>query len=139
MGSSGPIQVITEISSAEKAHWQLKRTAIDKVATNHRRRLSTGELNRHLADLVGRHQPPIRGTRRPRIFYGVQTAVQPPTFVLFVSDRKALVESYVRYLGNGLRERIDLEGTPIRLNLRERTRSPSKHAKKKPRRKDRKG
>ncbi len=32
MGSSGPLQVITEIASAEKAHWQLNRTAIDKVA-----------------------------------------------------------------------------------------------------------
>ncbi len=131
-----PILFVSALSG-QRVHRVL--AAIDKVATNHRRRLSTGELNRHLADLVGRHQPPIRGTRRPRIFYGVQTAVQPPTFVLFVSDRKALVESYVRYLGNGLRERIDLEGTPIRLNLRERTRSPSKHAKKKPRRKDRKG
>lgn len=34
MGSSGPIQVITEIPSAEKAHWQLKLTAIDKVDTS---------------------------------------------------------------------------------------------------------
>ncbi len=33
-GSSGPLQVITEIPSAEKAHWQLNRTAIDKVATS---------------------------------------------------------------------------------------------------------
>jgi GTPase len=113
--------------------------AVDGAAINHRRRISTGELNRHLAQLVARHQPPIRGTRRPRIFYGVQTAVQPPTFVLFVSERKILGDSYLRYLMNGLRERVELEGSPIRIYLRERTRSPSKRLRKKAKTKERRG
>ena len=48
-----------------------------------------------------------------------QAKARPPTFVAFCSSAKALPESYVRYLVNGLRERFDLWGVPLRLHLRQ--------------------
>jgi GTP-binding protein len=43
---------------------------------------------------------------------------RPPTFVLFAAKADDLPDAYARYLVNGIRERFDLQGTPIRLQLR---------------------
>jgi len=88
------------------------------------RRISTAELNRWLSDAAHRHEPAMaqRGPRRRPIkfFYATQTAVRPPSFVLFCTEPKAVQESYRRFLENRLRERFDLRGTPVRLRLRRR-------------------
>jgi GTP-binding protein len=88
------------------------------------RRVPTAELNRWLAEVTERHQPALgtRGAhRRPlRFFYATQTAVAPPTFVLFCTDPAAIKESYRRYLENRLRETFALAGVPLRLRLRAR-------------------
>ncbi|MFM2130138.1 MAG: GTPase Der [Pseudomonadota bacterium] len=82
------------------------------------RRVSTGALNRWLADLSERHPPPAVRGRALRLRYMTQSKARPPTFVLFVSRPDAMPESYLRYLENGLRRDFDLEGTPIRIALR---------------------
>jgi GTP-binding protein len=98
-----------------------------KLVAASQRRVPTAELNRWLADVTERHQPALgtRGThRRPlRFFYATQTAVAPPTFVLFCTEPSAIKESYRRYLENRLREAFDLEGVPLRLRLRSRHRT----------------
>jgi GTP-binding protein len=87
-------------------------------------RISTASLNRWLKDAVTRHEPAMaqRGPRRRRLkfFYATQTGVRPPTFVLFCTDPDAVQPSYRRFLENRLRETFDLEGTPVRLQLRAR-------------------
>jgi GTP-binding protein len=87
-------------------------------------RVSTAELNRWLREAVERHEPAMaqKGSRRRpvRFFYGTQTGIQPPTFVLFCTDPTLVMASYRRFLENRLRERFDLAGTPIRLRLRAR-------------------
>ena len=67
-----------------------------------------------------------RGTRkRPiKFFYATQTAIRPPTIVLFCTEPKDVMTSYRRFLENRLRERFDLEGTPVRLLLRKRRAEP---------------
>ncbi len=86
-----------------------------------RKRIATGELNRVLADAIERQPPPpVRG-RRPRLFYGTQAAVAPPTFVFFASDAANVHFSYRRYLENRLRDAYGFDGTPIRLVFRDRT------------------
>ena len=63
-----------------------------------------------------------RGSRkRPlKFFYATQTAVQPPTFVLFCTEPSAVQPAYRRFLENRLREAFDFAGTPLRLRLRAR-------------------
>jgi GTP-binding protein len=97
---------------------------IDRVATARRHRVSTSELNTFLADVTAAH-PPVSKTRRDvRILYGAQTAVAPPSFVLFTNVASELHFSYERYLTNKLREHFGFEGTPIRLKVRRRERKP---------------
>jgi GTP-binding protein len=85
-----------------------------------RRRVPTGELNRLLADAVDRQAPPAVRGRRPKLFYGTQVGVAPPTFVFFANDAANIHFSYRRYLENRLREAYGFDGTPIRLVFRER-------------------
>jgi GTP-binding protein len=64
-----------------------------------------------------------KGSRkRPlKFFYATQTGTTPPTFVLFCTEPKAVAASYRRFLENQLRQRFDLAGTPVRLQLRARS------------------
>ena len=82
------------------------------------KRLPTHALNDWLGAAVDAHPPPAPSGRRIKIRYMTQANARPPTFVAFCSLPKALPESYVRYLVNGLRETFNLPGVPIRLNLR---------------------
>ncbi|HEY2244607.1 MAG: ribosome biogenesis GTPase Der [Xanthobacteraceae bacterium] len=82
------------------------------------RRVPTAALNRFLAESTSAHPPPALRGRRLRLDYMTQPKSRPPTFVLFGSRTSALPDAYRRYLVNGLRERFDLPGTPIRLTLR---------------------
>lgn len=89
------------------------------------RRLPTPQLNRWLAAAVGRTPPPAAQGRPVRLRYMAQTNTRPPTFVLFANRPEAVPESYLRYLGNALRDDFGLDGVPLRLSLR-RTRNPYK-------------
>jgi GTP-binding protein len=86
-----------------------------------RRRVPTGELNRLLTAAGERQLPPMVKGRRPKIFYGTQAAVAPPTFVFFASDAGSVHFSYRRYLENRLRDAFGFLGTPIRLIFRDRS------------------
>jgi GTP-binding protein len=92
------------------------------------REISTGALNRWLQATVTQHEPGMaqRGLRKKpvKFFYATQTAVAPPTFVLFCTEPAAVAPSYRRFLENRLRESFDLTGTPLRLRLRARERKP---------------
>lgn len=82
------------------------------------KRLSTSELNRWLEEALARHSPPAASGRRIKLRYITQPSARPPTFVTFCSKPEDLPRSYVRYLTNSLREAFDLNGVPIRFNLR---------------------
>ena len=82
------------------------------------RRVPTAALNRFLAAATNANPPPALRGRRLRLDYMTQPKSRPPTFVLFGSRTSTLPDAYRRYLVNGLRERFDLPGTPIRLTLR---------------------
>src|SRR5215210_407778 len=85
-----------------------------------RKRVSTGELNRVLRAASERQAPPVVKGRRPKVFYGTQAAVAPPTFVFFANDAALVHFSYRRYLENRLREEFGFDGTPVRLVFRDR-------------------
>ena len=83
-------------------------------------RISTGKLNDVLAAATTRVQPPTDKGKRLKIYYMTQASTRPPTFVCFVNDKELFHYSYQRYLENQIREIFGLEGTPVRLVIRER-------------------
>ena len=84
-------------------------------------RISTGVLNDCLADAIAVNEPPSDKGRRLKILYGTQVSVKPPTFVLFVNNPDLMHYSYKRYLENYFRKTFGLEGTPLHIILREKT------------------
>ena len=83
-------------------------------------RISTGMLNNVLADAQARVQPPTDKGRRLKIYYMTQTGIKPPCFVIFCNSRELFHFSYQRYLENQIRAVFGLEGTPIRIVIRQR-------------------
>ena len=82
-------------------------------------RITTGMLNNVLADAQARVQPPTDKGKRLKIYYMTQTGVRPPNFVVFCNNRELFHFSYQRYLENQIRSVFGLEGTPIRLVIRQ--------------------
>ena len=86
-----------------------------------RRRVTTGELNRVMEDILQVRGPSHkRGTRPPKIYYTAQVDVAPPTLVCFVNDVRSFDQSYQRFLVNQLREHLPYAEVPIRLIFRNR-------------------
>jgi GTPase len=81
-------------------------------------RIPTAALNRWLEEATSAHPPPMSKGRRVRLRYATQVTQRPPTIVLFVSQKGALPDAYLRYLVANLRDAFDLGGVPIRLLLR---------------------
>ena len=82
-------------------------------------RITTGMLNSVLADATARVQPPTDKGRRLKIYYMTQVGVKPPHFVVFCNDAQLFHFSYQRYLENQIRSTFGLEGTPVKLTVRQ--------------------
>ena len=83
-------------------------------------RISTGMLNDLLADATARVQPPTDKGKRLKIYYITQASTRPPTFVCFCNNAELFHFSYQRYIENQIRSTFGLEGTPVRIVIRER-------------------
>jgi GTP-binding protein len=92
--------------------------AVLKTYAQWNKRVPTAQLNRYLDAATVAHPPPLVRGRRIKLRYMTQIKTRPPTFSLFAAKADDLPEAYARYLINGIRERFDLMGVPIRLNLR---------------------
>lgn len=93
---------------------------IERALDGWETRIPTGRLNQFLGELVAAHPHPLRGGKQPRILFGTQAGTRPPTFVLFTSG--FLEAGYRRFIERRLREEFGFEGSPIRIQLRIRTR-----------------
>ena len=93
---------------------------IDAVIENCALRVQTGVLNEILTEAMAMKQPPSDKGKRLRIYYITQVSVKPPTFVMFINDKKLTHFSYTRYLENQIRTTFGFRGTPIRFIYRER-------------------
>jgi GTP-binding protein len=85
-----------------------------------RQRIATGPFNRLLREAIRRSPPQLHRNRRPKIYYGAQVGIQPPTLVLFCNDPAAISRPYQRYLLGAVREQLHFEEVPIKLYLRKR-------------------
>jgi GTP-binding protein len=95
--------------------------AVERVASEARKRVTTGQLNRVLTRAAQNHAPKAaKGNAAVKILYATQIGVAPPTFVLSLNHPGDLHFSYKRYLENQLRAEFSFEGAPIVLKTRHR-------------------
>jgi GTP-binding protein len=95
---------------------------VERVADEFNRKVSTSALNNVLQAAVEAHPPAIYRGKRLKFFYIAQTAVRPPTFVIFVNKAEGVHFSYQRYLINKIREAFGFLGVPFRVHYRDRER-----------------
>ena len=92
---------------------------IQDVYAQNTSRITTGALNSVLAEATARVQPPSDKGRRLKIYYMTQASTKPPHFVIFCNDARLFHFSYQRYLENQIREVFGLQGTPVRITIRQ--------------------
>ena len=92
---------------------------INNVANQNAMRISTAMLNEVINEAIAIVQPPSDKGKRLKIMYATQASTKPPTFVIFVNDKELFHFSYERYLVNQIRNNFGLEGTPVRVIVRE--------------------
>jgi GTPase len=112
------VQWAPRINVTARTGWHVDRLvpALDKALAGWETRISTGALNSFLGRLVAEHPHPVRSGKQPKILFGTQPSVAPPTFALFTSGR--LDAGYERYIERRLREEFGFAGTPIILHQR---------------------
>ncbi|OGA20292.1 MAG: ribosome biogenesis GTPase Der [Betaproteobacteria bacterium RIFCSPLOWO2_12_FULL_63_13] len=81
-------------------------------------KLSTPRLSRELHAAVEKQAPPRRGLVRPKLRYAHQGGMNPPVIVIHGNALDAVSDSYRRYLETQFRHAFELEGTPLRIELR---------------------
>lgn len=91
---------------------------ITDVYGQYTQRVSTGELNKALLEIVTAKRPPRHRNRENRFMYATQSGTKPPTFVFFVREPHAVHFSYERYLMNQMRSRLGLDKVPIKIVFR---------------------
>jgi GTP-binding protein len=104
------------ISALTGRHVDRLGAAISEALAGWETRVSTGRLNAFLGRIVAAHPHPVRGGKQPRILFGTQAQVGPPTFVLFTTGQ--LEPGYVRFLQRRLREEFGFHGTPVHVEVR---------------------
>jgi GTP-binding protein len=111
------------ISAKTGRHVDRLGPAIEDALAGWETRITTGRLNAFLGRIVAAHPHPVRGGKQPRILFGTQAHVRPPTFVLFTSGQ--IEDGYLRFVGRRLREEFGFSGTPVHLQVRARQKRQS--------------
>ena len=96
------------------------RTALKSWDT----RISTGQVNAWLSEIVAASPPPVRGGKQPKILFATQAHAKPPTLVLFTTG--FLEAGYRRFLERKFRERFGFVGSPVRISVRIREKRSAK-------------
>ena len=92
---------------------------INNVYEQNSLRVTTAVINEVINEAIAVVQPPSDKGKRLKILYGTQASTKPPTFVIFVNNKDLFHFSYQRYLVNCFRNNFGLEGTPVRIIVRE--------------------
>ncbi|MCR5413382.1 MAG: ribosome biogenesis GTPase Der [Kiritimatiellae bacterium] len=110
---------------SNKSGYNIRRTveAIDRAAESAAERLPTGMLNNAIEKATKKTLSPMIKGKRLKIYYGLQVSVNPQTVRLFVNDPKLVTPAYLSYIEKAIRGRFGLEGAPLRIFLKARSRS----------------
>jgi len=98
--------------------WQAADVALD-LYNKSSTKIPTPKLNKAIERAEFEHEPPAMKGLKPRLLYGVQVAVRPPTIVINCRHSEKIDKRYGRYLQNRLREILDMDEVPIRIFLRD--------------------
>ena len=109
---------------SNKSGYNIRKTveAIDRAAASASEKLPTGILNRTIETATKKTVAPMIRGKRLKIYYGLQVSGNPQTIRLFVNDPKLVTPAYLAYIERNLRARFGLEGAPIRIFLKARSR-----------------
>ena len=110
---------------SNKSGYNVRRSveAIDRAAASASERLPTGLLNRVLVTATKKTLAPMVRGKRLKVYYGLQVSTNPQTIRLFVNDPKLVTPAYLSFLEKNVRARFGLEGAPLRIFLKPRTRA----------------
>lgn len=108
------------LSAKNKKFFKALRRSIIKTILIRKKKISTGELNRAVSNLIEKNSIYVKKSNgaRLKVKYVSMVRSDPPTFLFFVNKSKEIPENYRRYLKNGLREEFKLDNTPIHLIFR---------------------
>ena len=109
---------------SNKSGYNIRRTveAIDRAAASASERIPTGMLNNAIVKATKKTVSPMVRGKRLKIYYGLQVSTNPQTIRLFVNDPKLVTPAYLSYIEKNIRSRFGLEGAPLRIFMKARTR-----------------
>ena len=113
-----PYAKVVFLSALTKKRINTLMPEVISAYENNKKEIKTSILNNIIMEAVSIHIPPSYKGRRLKIYFVSQTDNRPPKFTFQVNDKKLVHFSYARYLENRLRESIDLTGTPIILQFK---------------------
>ena len=110
---------------SNKSGYNVRRTidAIDRAAASASDKLPTGMLNRVIETATKKTLSPMVRGKRLKIYYGLQVSTNPQTLRLFVNDPKLVTPAYLSFIEKNIRARFGLEGAPLRIFLKARSRN----------------
>ena len=108
------------LSAKYKKHLKKLKDSIKKTVKIRNKKISTGELNRALFELVEKNPVAIggKGVKRFKVKYASIVKMDPPTVLMFANRSQNIPDNYRRYLQNGLRNHFQLDNTPVHLIFR---------------------
>lgn len=109
------------VSALTKKNTHKIMPEILKVAENINKEIKTRVLNDVIGEASMLNPAPSYKGKRLKIYYVNQAGTKPPRFIFHVNNKSLVHFSYERYLENQIRENFDLEGTPIVLEFKNRS------------------
>ncbi len=91
---------------------------VDELYLQYKKRISTSEINNIFEQIIKNYPPPTYKGNELKLNYMTQVSSEPPTFAVFVNNKKLIHFSYIRYLKNQLRERCGFDNVPIKILVR---------------------
>lgn len=104
-----------------KEHLRTKKLLDLAIEIKHSREttISDSALDKFLKSKIKQHRPSRgKGLKNPYIYEIKQIKNNPPKFLIYVNDPKILHFSYIRFLQNNLREKFNIIGTPLQIELK---------------------
>ena len=109
---------IVFLSALTKKRVHTLMPEIIKVYKNAHKEIKTSQINNVIREAYELNLPPTYKGKRLKIYFANQVSICPPTFNISVNSKGLVHFSYERYLENKIRENFDFEGTPIKIQFK---------------------
>lgn len=90
---------------------------IDELFAKTTTQVTTGRLNRVLAEVTESYTPPVVKGRQVKFFYANQVGTVPPEFRIVTNFPDSIQPGYHRYLIHSFKKALSLQGVPIKLRF----------------------